>query len=129
MPIYEYRCESCGEELEKIQKMSDPPLRDCPCCGREALIKLVSASSFRLKGSGWYETDFKNKPKPPADKEAGEETGKEAGKDEGGKAGEGKPGDGKQKEGAEKQRGEGKAGQADPAKVHGGANGRAAAER
>jgi len=60
MPIYEYRCESCGEELEKIQKFSDPPLTDCPACGKPALKKLVSASSFRLKGSGWYETDFKN---------------------------------------------------------------------
>lgn len=59
MPIYEYRCEACGAELEKLQKISDPPLRDCPECGRAALAKLVSASSFRLKGSGWYETDFK----------------------------------------------------------------------
>ena len=59
MPIYEYRCESCGAELEKLQKISDPPLRDCPACGKSALAKLVSASSFRLKGSGWYETDFK----------------------------------------------------------------------
>lgn len=59
MPIYEYRCESCGAELEKLQKISDPPLRECPECGQEKLVKLVSASSFRLKGSGWYETDFK----------------------------------------------------------------------
>ncbi len=63
MPIYEYRCESCGEELEKIQKFSDPPLKDCSVCGEPALKKLVSASSFRLKGSGWYETDFKTKKK------------------------------------------------------------------
>jgi putative FmdB family regulatory protein len=63
MPIYEYRCESCGKELEKIQKFSDPPLTECPACGKPALIKLVSASSFRLKGSGWYETDFKDKKK------------------------------------------------------------------
>lgn len=63
MPIYEYRCESCGKELEKIQKFSDPPLTDCPDCGKPSLKKLVSASSFRLKGSGWYETDFKNKKK------------------------------------------------------------------
>lgn len=59
MPIYEYRCESCGAELEKIQKFSDPVLKDCPECGKPTLIKLVSASAFRLKGSGWYETDFK----------------------------------------------------------------------
>ncbi len=63
MPIYEYRCESCGEELEKIQKFSDPPLKDCLICGEPTLKKLVSASSFRLKGSGWYETDFKTKKK------------------------------------------------------------------
>jgi len=67
MPIYEYRCESCGAELEKIQKLSDAPLTDCPSCGKAELKKLVSASSFRLKGSGWYETDFKNKSKPSSD--------------------------------------------------------------
>lgn len=61
MPIYEYQCESCGETLEKIQKFSDAPLTDCPACGKSTLKKLVSASSFRLKGSGWYETDFKTK--------------------------------------------------------------------
>jgi putative FmdB family regulatory protein len=59
MPIYEYRCESCGAEVEKLQKISDPPLKDCPSCGKAALAKRVSATSFRLKGSGWYETDFK----------------------------------------------------------------------
>jgi putative FmdB family regulatory protein len=59
MPIYEYRCEACGAELEKLQKISDPVLRECPECGRETLVKLVSATSFRLKGSGWYESDFK----------------------------------------------------------------------
>ena len=59
MPIYEYRCQACGAELEKLQKISDPPLSECPECGKEALVKLVSASSFRLKGGGWYESDFK----------------------------------------------------------------------
>lgn len=59
MPIYEYRCASCGAELEKLRKISDPPLVECPECGKDTLVKLVSASSFRLKGSGWYETDFK----------------------------------------------------------------------
>lgn len=59
MPIYEYRCESCGAEIEKLQKISDPLLRDCAACGKPALVKRVSASSFRLKGGGWYETDFK----------------------------------------------------------------------
>jgi putative FmdB family regulatory protein len=59
MPIYEYRCTACGHELETIQKMSDAPLIECPACGKPALQKLISASGFRLKGSGWYETDFK----------------------------------------------------------------------
>jgi len=59
MPFYEYRCESCGHELEKMQKISDPPLTDCPACGQPALKKLISAAGFRLKGGGWYETDFK----------------------------------------------------------------------
>ncbi len=59
MPIYEYRCQSCGHELEKLQKLSDPPLVDCPECGRAELTKLISAAGFRLKGGGWYETDFK----------------------------------------------------------------------
>ena len=59
MPFYEYRCEACGQELEAMQKMSDAPLTDCPECGRPALKKLMSAAGFRLKGGGWYETDFK----------------------------------------------------------------------
>ncbi len=59
MPIYEYRCESCSHKLEKLQRMSDGNLVDCPECKQPALKRLVSASSFRLKGSGWYETDFK----------------------------------------------------------------------
>ncbi len=60
MPIYEYQCEDCGHEMEAIQKMSDAPLTDCPACGKPALIKLISAAGFRLKGGGWYETDFKS---------------------------------------------------------------------
>lgn len=63
MPIYEYQCENCGHELESFQKISDPPLSDCPQCGKPALKKLVSAAAFRLKGGGWYETDFKSKNK------------------------------------------------------------------
>jgi len=59
MPIYEYQCESCSHRLEKLQKMSDAPLSDCPECGQSTLRKLVSAAAFRLKGGGWYETDFK----------------------------------------------------------------------
>ena len=60
MPIYEYRCQSCGHELEKLQRMSDAALTDCPECEKSALKRLVSAAGFRLKGAGWYETDFKN---------------------------------------------------------------------
>jgi putative FmdB family regulatory protein len=60
MPFYEYQCRSCGHQLEVLQKISDKPLRKCPACGKSALTKLVSAPVFRLKGSGWYETDFKS---------------------------------------------------------------------
>lgn len=60
MPIYEYRCGACGHHLEALQKMAESPLRKCPECGKSQLKRLVSASRFRLKGSGWYETDFKN---------------------------------------------------------------------
>ena len=59
MPIYEYRCQSCDHDLEVMQKLSDPELSDCPTCGKPELKKLISAVGFRLKGSGWYETDFK----------------------------------------------------------------------
>lgn len=59
MPFYEYRCGSCGHEFEAMQKISDAPLRDCPQCSAADLTKLVSAAGFRLKGGGWYETDFK----------------------------------------------------------------------
>ena len=61
MPIYEYECQSCGHLLDALQKISDPPLTHCPSCGEAGLKKLVSAPRFRLKGSGWYETDFKDK--------------------------------------------------------------------
>ena len=59
MPIYEYQCNGCGHRLEKIQKMLDEPLKNCPVCSKATLKKLVSAAGFRLKGAGWYETDFK----------------------------------------------------------------------
>ena len=59
MPIYEYRCDACSFELEKLQKVSDDRLVDCPQCDQPTLKRLVSAAAFRLKGSGWYETDFK----------------------------------------------------------------------
>jgi putative FmdB family regulatory protein len=60
MPIYEYRCGSCGHELEALQKMNDPLLTECPECKQESLKKALSAVGFRLKGGGWYETDFKS---------------------------------------------------------------------
>jgi putative FmdB family regulatory protein len=69
MPIYEYRCGACGQEHEVLRKVSEPPLTECPACGKPALQKLLSAAGFQLKGSGWYATDFKNK-KPPEQKPA-----------------------------------------------------------
>ncbi len=60
MPIYEYACQACGQDMEKLQKLSDPELTDCPACGKPDLVKKVSAAAFRLKGGGWYETDFKS---------------------------------------------------------------------
>lgn len=60
MPIYEYACKSCGHTLDALQKISEDPLIDCPECGQPDLKRLLSAPRFRLKGSGWYETDFKN---------------------------------------------------------------------
>lgn len=59
MPIYEYTCRACGEDTEKLQKLSDPDWVDCPACGKPELQRTVSAAGFRLSGSGWYETDFK----------------------------------------------------------------------
>lgn len=59
MPIYEYACKSCGHTFDALQKMTEDPLTDCPDCGEPELKKLLSAPNFRLKGSGWYETDFK----------------------------------------------------------------------
>ncbi len=60
MPIYEYRCGSCGFQKEFLQKISDSPLTSCPECGKDALNKLVTAAGFQLKGSGWYATDFRS---------------------------------------------------------------------
>jgi putative FmdB family regulatory protein len=98
MPIYEYRCSACRHELEAIQKFADAPLVTCPACGKDALTKLVSAAGFQLKGSGWYQTDFKSsgaKPAPKADAvktEAGKADGsKDTAQSDGGKATESKP--------------------------------------
>ncbi|MYM65017.1 FmdB family zinc ribbon protein [Pseudomaricurvus sp. HS19] len=60
MPIYEYECGACHHQMEALQKMSDPALKDCPACGRDSLQKKISAAGFRLSGGGWYETDFKS---------------------------------------------------------------------
>jgi len=98
MPIYEYKCSACRHELEAIQKFSDAPLVTCPACGKNALTKLVSAAGFHLKGSGWYQTDFRGSGAKPAAKLDGAkaESGKaEAGKDsapaDGAKAADAKP--------------------------------------
>jgi putative FmdB family regulatory protein len=60
MPIYEYQCEACGHYLEALQQLADSPLKKCPDCGKPKLRRLLSAPMFLLKGSGWYETDFKS---------------------------------------------------------------------
>jgi putative FmdB family regulatory protein len=85
MPIYEYKCEACGHHLEALQKLSDAPLKKCPECGKLSLHKLMSAAGFRLKGGGWYETDFKSGNKrnvvEARDKPATESKDKKEGKD------------------------------------------------
>ena len=89
MPIYEYACKACEHEFETIQKLSEAPLVDCPACGEAGLRKKVSAAAFRLKGGGWYETDFKSAGKrnlhgeQASGKEAGEGASKEAGGESG----------------------------------------------
>lgn len=91
MPFYEYQCKACGAHHEAMQKMSDAPLKKCPACGKSSLQRLISAPVFRLKGGGWYETDFKS------DKEtkrnlAGEEKGeKSAAADKAGSTSDAKP--------------------------------------
>ena len=66
MPIYAYRCSSCGHAKDVLQKMSDPVLTTCPACGAEAFSKQVTAAGFQLKGSGWYQTDFRGGAAAPA---------------------------------------------------------------
>lgn len=70
MPIYAYLCESCGHRQDVLQKLSDPVLSTCPACGAEAFAKQITAAGFQLKGSGWYQTDFKNNGSAPAAKSA-----------------------------------------------------------
>lgn len=75
MPIYAYKCASCGHAVDALQKISDAPLVDCPACGKPSLSKQLTAPGFQLKGSGWYATDFKgasgskseSKPEPKAE--------------------------------------------------------------
>lgn len=62
MPMYEYVCQNCATEIEKLQKINATPLCDCPACGQPSLRRKISAVGFQLKGTGWYVTDFKNKP-------------------------------------------------------------------
>ena len=95
MPIYEYACVLCDHHLETLQKMSEDPLVFCPECGEESLRKKVSAAAFVLKGSGWYETDFKNsgKEKPKDAKASGEQSASKTSSDT--KSGEGASGDSK----------------------------------
>lgn len=102
MPIYEYRCDNCAHEFETIQKVSDQPLKTCPACSEDALRKKISAAGFRLKGGGWYETDFKGNKRKNV---AGEEKG---GKDGDKKAGNGDSGGDKSATGGSKSEGSGK---------------------
>jgi putative FmdB family regulatory protein len=66
MPIYAYKCESCGHRQDVLQKVSDPALSSCPACGAASFVKQVTAAGFQLKGSGWYATDFKGGNAAPA---------------------------------------------------------------
>jgi putative FmdB family regulatory protein len=74
MPIYQYKCTDCGHQLEALQKMSDPRLTDCPECQEPSLRKQLTAAAFKLKGSGWYETDFKNSGAKPAATKSSEDS-------------------------------------------------------
>lgn len=76
MPIYEYQCLACGHIEDFIQKFSDPPETLCPHCGKESLKKNVTAPSFQLSGSGWYATDYKDKPAPAKTENATKDSGK-----------------------------------------------------
>ena len=121
MPIYEYQCTKCEHKLEALQKMSEKPLLDCPACGKPSLSKLVSAASFRLKGGGWYETDFKtgNKKQLAESESAAPDSGKSE------KSGSGKSdsspgkGDGKASAGKETAKSKGTDSKKKPSKASG----------
>jgi putative FmdB family regulatory protein len=80
MPIYEYQCQSCGHEHEALQKLNAEPLITCPACSKPELMKKISAAGFRLKGGGWYETDFKSGAKKNVAGEASTSASSEASK-------------------------------------------------
>lgn len=84
MPIYPYVCTACGHEFDALQKFSDDPLTECPACSEATLRKRLAAPAFQLKGTGWYETDFKHgsKEKKSTDSDKGADGGKPAGKSE-----------------------------------------------
>ena len=81
MPIYAYTCKNCDHNLDALQKMADAPLVDCPSCGKPELNRLLSAPRFRLKGQGWYETDFKkdNQRNIAGDKDSSKSESKKSG--------------------------------------------------
>lgn len=81
MPIYEYRCSSCGFQKEFLQKLTDPVMTVCPECSKQTFSKMLSAAGFQLKGSGWYATDFKNSGAKPAAKPESKDKGEPAAKD------------------------------------------------
>ncbi|OGA38723.1 MAG: hypothetical protein A3G26_12825 [Betaproteobacteria bacterium RIFCSPLOWO2_12_FULL_65_110] len=82
MPIYEYRCSSCGFQKEYLRKVHDPLLSSCPECGKASFEKMLTAAGFQLKGSGWYASDFKNSGAKPPQKEKTEAPNAEASKTE-----------------------------------------------
>jgi len=86
MPFYEYHCANCGHHHEELQKVTDKPLRKCPACGKNKLNRLVSAPVFRLKGGGWYETDFKSDKEKKRNLAGEKDSGGEAKSDSGDKA-------------------------------------------
>lgn len=113
MPIYEYQCQACEHKMEALQKMADAALIQCPACEQDSLKKLISAVSFKLTGSGWYETDFKNNNKPQS---------KDGGSKDGNSNGEGAKDNGPKDSGASQSSGKSRSNDAKPAKSGGGAD-------
>jgi putative FmdB family regulatory protein len=98
MPIYEYRCSSCGHQQEFMQKLSDPVLTVCTKCNQPTFSKMLTAAGFQLKGSGWYVTDFKNKAAPSGGKAAAGKSAESSGSD--------KPASGTESSGGDKSAGD-----------------------